>query len=42
MSRDRDMECPNCGRTVVEAVNYHSSLGTCTFCDLNENGGAKQ
>lgn len=34
----RDMRCPNCQRVVVEHVNYHNSLGTCVFCDLNRNG----
>ena len=34
----RDMVCPNCRRVIVEAANYHNSLGTCVFCDLNQNG----
>jgi hypothetical protein len=38
MSDTRDITCGNCGRTVVEAVNYHNSLGTCVFCDLNREG----
>lgn len=34
---NRDIKCPNCGRTVVQ-VNYHNDLATCLFCDLNKEG----